>query len=276
MRNAATCGVLVCDTSDKVQTHDEAYAVTTTPKAVGACARSIFVIERADDKDGAPDNSVYYGQDVRFVTNSQLLNRPMYLSSSQISPTSYARFSRNQEVCVHSQKNYNTVWKIHPASGNPKDKCGSVVGANDALIFEHAATKQYLLSDKINYANMHGNEYEVSALCAATKSKTQILANENKGTQVRENTHKAVPNTNHWCVELSNDPSAGEPVVERAAYDADAILADIKAALLERGSMAIRGIGRVFRILDDNRNRQLDAREMMDGLKDFGVMINED
>lgn len=59
-------------------------------------------------------------------------------------------------------------------------------------------------------------------------------------------------------------------------YDADAIMADIKAALVSRGSMAIRGLGRVFRIIDDNRNRQIDLNELMYGLKDFGVHINPD
>jgi len=156
--------------------------VTTTDKPIGAQARSIFVIERADANDGSPDNCVHFGQDVRLTTNGNLMNRPLYLSSCQISPISYARFSRNQEVCVINQKVYSTVWKIHPANGNPKERLGQVISADEPIIFEHAATKQYLFSDKITYANMHGNEFEVSALCAGTKSKTQILANENKGT----------------------------------------------------------------------------------------------
>ena len=37
---------------------------------------------------------------------------------------------------------------------------------------------------------MFGNEFEVSAMNQATKNKTQILANEDKGTQARENIHK--------------------------------------------------------------------------------------
>lgn len=40
--------------------------------------------------------------------------------------------------------------------------------------------------------------------------------------------------------------------------------------------MAIRGIGRVFRILDDNRNRQVDFNELLWGLKDFGIMLTEE
>ena len=40
--------------------------------------------------------------------------------------------------------------------------------------------------------------------------------------------------------------------------------------------MAIRGIGRVFRILDDNRNRQIDGNELMWGLKDFDIHLSEE
>ena len=38
----------------------------------------------------------------------------------------------------------------------------------------------------------------------------------------------------------------------------------------------IRGIGRVFRILDDNRNRQLDKTELLWGLKDFDIHLSEE
>jgi len=65
-------------------------------------------------------------------------------------------------------------------------------------------------------------------------------------------------------------------VVEQKEYSADDIMADIKATLLSRGSMAIRGLGRVFRSIDDNRNRQIDVTELMYGLKDFGIHLNED
>lgn len=50
---------------------------------------------------------------------------------------------------------------------------------------------------------------------------------------------------------------------------------EIKETLKKRGAMAIRGIGRVFRILDDNRNRQIDLNELMWGLKDFDIHIDE-
>jgi len=95
------------------------------------------VIERADPKDGCTDNNVHYGQSIRITTNGNLMNRPLYLSSVPISPISYARFSRNQEVCVINQKVYSTVWKIVSANGNPKDRLGEVIRADEPLIFEH-------------------------------------------------------------------------------------------------------------------------------------------
>ena len=54
------------------------------------------------------------------------------------------------------------------------------------------------------------------------------------------------------------------------------MIQDIKETLKKRGAMMIRGIGRVFRILDDNRNRQLDKNELMWGLKDFDIHLSEE
>ena len=203
------------------------------------------------------------------------MHKPLYLHSIPITPLAFARFSRNQEVSLINQKVYNTMWVIQPAYGNLKDRQGEVVRATEPILLHHCATNQYLYTDKIDYRNQFGIEYEVSALCAATKSKTQILANENKGTQVRENVHKNVPQQNYWTIELSADPEAAQPVAVTAPQTAEEILAEIKATLKSRGAMAIRGIGRVFRILDDNRNRQVDLNELLWGLKDFGIHLNE-
>ena len=44
----------------------------------------------------------------------------------------------------------------------------------------------------------------------------------------------------------------------------------------KRGSNGIRGVARVFRILDDNRNRSLDKRELQSGLGDFGIYVDDE
>jgi hypothetical protein len=80
------------------------------------------------DKEG--DDMVRYGEHVRFVTNPYIFSKPLYLMSSQCTPQIYARFSRNQEVCMNSKPVYNTVWRIIPPEGNISPLIGTPVQAN--------------------------------------------------------------------------------------------------------------------------------------------------
>lgn len=66
--------------SDRITSHDEAYACTTTDKDIGPCARSVLVISKAED-DGAPDNYVRYGQKVKLEANPYILGKKLYLHS---------------------------------------------------------------------------------------------------------------------------------------------------------------------------------------------------
>lgn len=260
--------------SDRITTHDEAYAVTTTDN-VGPCARSVVSIEKVNPNDGAPDDRVRFGQEIRLVANPYILHKPLYLHSQPVSPLCYARFSRFQEVCLHIKSVYNTVWKIVPVKGDRKERFGQPVLASEPIMLEHAATNQSLSNDRITYRNDFGNELEVSAMSQATKHKTQMLSNESQGSKVRENTHKAVSNQNHWEFQLAASLADAEPKDPPAQYTGAEIVQEIKDKLKSRGAMMIRGIGRVFRILDDNRNRQIDANELMWGLKDFDIHLNE-
>ena len=103
-----------------------------------------------------------------------------------------------------------------------------------------------------------------------------MLAGEYNGEKVREDNIKAVAPTNYWTIELASEPSASEPIAEAPRYDGAQMMQDIKDTLKQRGAMMIRGIGRVFRILDDNRNRQLDKNELMWGLKDFDIHLSDE
>ena len=108
---------MVFDMSDRITTHDEAYAVTATTKA-GAVARSVVQIMPAGKAKGEVEGGpVCFGQDIRIVANPHISNKPLYLHSCPVSPMAFARFSRNQEVCLHVKPIYNTVWTI--VSGAP-------------------------------------------------------------------------------------------------------------------------------------------------------------
>jgi len=194
LRSCCTDAVLVANPNEKMVSSD-AYAVTATCHNKGACARSVFRVEHAND---CSDKSIKYGQDVRICTHACLSDKELYLNSLPLTPMTFARYSRNQEVSVYYRKAYNTVWRIQPTSGKREDRNGECVNAKDSVILEHVATSNYLSNDRIPYQNEFGQELEVSCMAAATKHKTQVLLNESQGTQVRENVHKYTSEQNVW------------------------------------------------------------------------------
>ncbi|XP_049504150.1 calcyphosin-like protein isoform X3 [Panthera uncia] len=50
----------------------------------------------------------------------------------------------------------------------------------------------------------------------------------------------------------------------------------LRLQCLARGSAGIKGLGRVFRIMDDNNNRTLDFKEFLKGLNDYAVVMEKE
>jgi len=275
LQSNQTKGWLVTNIWDEITTSDEAYAVTACMQDIGPVARSVLIIEKGNLKDGAPDDLVCYGQDIRLRTTTQCKGKELFLHSSPLTPSVYARFSRNQEVSVISKAIYNTVWRIQPLTGARESIKGTPVKHTDAVMLEHVATNHFLSNDFIDYQNGFGKETEVSVFSKATKHKTQMLENEYKGNTVRENVHKAVASQNSWSFVYASDPSAAEPIVEAKVPSGAELMQMIKETLTKRGSMEIRSLGMIFRSLDDNRNRKVDKFELQNGLIDFGIHLSD-
>ena len=68
LKSCKTQANLVTNIWDVITSSDEAYAATATKEAIGPVARSIFIIQKGNEKDGAPDNLVRYGQDIRLAS----------------------------------------------------------------------------------------------------------------------------------------------------------------------------------------------------------------
>ncbi|XP_006074957.1 calcyphosin-like protein isoform X5 [Bubalus bubalis] len=50
----------------------------------------------------------------------------------------------------------------------------------------------------------------------------------------------------------------------------------LRLQCLARGSAGIKGLGRAFRIMDDNNNRTLDFKEFVKGLNDYAVVMEKE
>ncbi|XP_023664317.2 calcyphosine-like b isoform X2 [Paramormyrops kingsleyae] len=50
----------------------------------------------------------------------------------------------------------------------------------------------------------------------------------------------------------------------------------LRLQCLARGSAGIKGLGRTFKIMDDDNSRTLDTKEFLKGLNDYGVNIEKD
>ncbi|XP_068071966.1 calcyphosine-like b isoform X1 [Danio rerio] len=50
----------------------------------------------------------------------------------------------------------------------------------------------------------------------------------------------------------------------------------LRLQCLSRGCAGIKGLGRTFRIMDDDNNRTLDLKEFIKGLNDYGVLMEKE
>ncbi len=81
---------------------------------------------------------------------------------------------------------------------------------------------------------------------------------------------------NIWTLATAVDPILSEPISQAPKYTGEDLLKEIKAKLAARGTFGIRGLARIFKILDNNGNRQLDMQELQYGLGDFGISLDEE
>jgi hypothetical protein len=207
-----TNGTLVMNLSESVAAVDESYAVTTTQEPVGPIARSVFTVQKAYKDRG--DGFVRYGEPVRIVSNSSIHTKPLYLQSAQITPQVFARFSRNQEVCITVKCAFQTVWKFMPLAGPASPLMGEPVQSNTELLVEHSGTCELLSNEIIPYTNCFGTEYEVSAKTKSVLNKAQTLDGEGRGTKVRNLAQKPVMGCNIWQCVAATEPT---PVTAAAA-----------------------------------------------------------
>lgn len=135
---------------------EESYNVSAV-KNLHACARSVFILERANLNDGFKDNVMHYGQQVRIRINPLLLDRPIYLYSEPVSINRYSKVSRLQEAIFMLKQNFNTVWILeHPDPNVRLEMTGQPITVDDTVLIKHEMTNQWLAADSKTYENIFG------------------------------------------------------------------------------------------------------------------------
>jgi hypothetical protein len=183
LQNFKTGGFLVIDTEDRNQNYENAFAVTTNPLINFACPRSLFKLEKFENKSNSSNpQTINYGDKFNISTHPEIFNEPLYLFSTLSNPYSHSKFSHNQEVLVVNQKNYNTSWIIeHPDCTLRYSMEGKPVSLMEGFIIRHCATGRLLASDLIEYFNDYGKEYEVCCNNYVSQNKYQTLIAEKEG-----------------------------------------------------------------------------------------------
>jgi Ca2+-binding EF-hand superfamily protein len=277
LSNKKTTGVIVLNLLEKSTGYDEAYGVTTTTKVSGPNARNILVIERYEERDGFEGNNLHYGQKIKLACNSQFHNRHLLLHSTHASPSSQAPKSKNQEVSIMLKDVYDCIWEIDHV--DPKirfEMYGEVIPANEPILIKHSNTNHYLASDTVKHKNQYGDEFEVSVKSYAQTKKTQNLQLEKTGAITSDVATRYQEEQNIWMICTAPDPSYAVPLEGDEEYTFEDLMRDIKNRLLERSSFGIRGLGRIFRAMDDNGNAQVDVDDFRWGLIDFGITITKE
>ena len=180
MLKNASSGCFIAGDSESIVTKEVGDCIgTTTSRNDVPCARSVFTIQAAGDQT---DNLLRYGESIRFCAET-LSSVRTYLQSESISPLSYSRVSRKQEVTLSAVPNGETLWQILHADGKLRFATqGKPVNPTDAFVIRHVGTGSYLASDSaLEVRNLQGLEYEVHCHCYYSTNKTHNLYSERNG-----------------------------------------------------------------------------------------------
>lgn len=202
LQNFQTKGFLVLDTDDKNPNYDNAFAVTTNPLMNFPCPRSLFKIEKYTRNLKSESNEIInYGDKICLVSHELSFKQNLYLHSSLLSPQSFSRFSRNQEVLVNADKVYNSCWVIeHPDPTLRFSVEGKPIFVSDPFVIRHSATGKLLASDLVDYYNDYGHEYEVCCNNFLTNNKYQTLISEKEGKLKIDTKTRVEKEQNVWIV----------------------------------------------------------------------------
>jgi hypothetical protein len=102
------------------------------------------------------------------------------------------------------------------------------------------------------------------------------LALEGKGAITTDVPTKFQQDQNVFFFVTAPNESFSAPLEELQKFNIEDLMAEVKAKLLQRSSGGIKGIGRIFRAMDDNGNHQLDVDDFRWGFIDYGFNLTKE
>lgn len=178
---------------------------------------------------------------------------------------------------MHAVKNYNTVWTIEAVDPNYRFELqGTPVKSNEPMLLKSAATNNFAGSDATQIKNIFGKECEAFVHCQQTANKTQNLELEFKGRVTGDLASRFQMDENIFMVLTAPDAGFDQPIQELDKFTIEDLIKEIKAKIIQRSSNGIRGIARIFKMMDDKGDKKLDVDDFRWGLIDFGIQISKD
>jgi hypothetical protein len=205
-----------------------------------------------------------------------VFRKPLYLGHTPFGPNSHALKTRRGDLSMHADKTYATVWTVEAVDPNYRfEQQGQPVRCNEPILLKNAATNHFAGSDSTLIKNTFGKEFEAFVHCVAGSNKSQNLELEQKGKITGDLPSKFQKDENIFMVLCAPEACFDQPIEELDKFTIDDLIKEIKAKILERSSHGIRGISRIFQMMDKRGDCKLDVDDFRWGMIDFGINLSK-
>jgi hypothetical protein len=273
LHNKQTNSVLACPKAEKIIQRTEGYLGCAVDNC-SPCVGSVFVVQKAE-KDFFTDDLVHYGQKIRLAVNPRLSKNPMWLHSSAITPSKYAKKSRKQETGFIMDGSVSTVWEIEHLDAKIRfESYGEPVKACDPILLKHSFTGQWLASDTCHASKCKTTGmtmYEVFGHSYQMFNKTQNLIAEKMGRNTIDIPLRGQHDQNIWafCTAKSPEQEFDESKLNQPVSAAE-LVGNIKKALAFNpltGPFGIREMTRIFMNICEKGSTAVGFEDFKWGLK---------
>ena len=285
--SAANGAVLSTSLDDRDQrAGEDAFGATAAPAdsqtASAPCARSSFLLKKYVLKEVTvtdelfEDDVLHYGQKIYVVANPMAESKPLdaegsaeplVLRSLAKSTTSFAKFSRQQEVVFTHQDSYATAWVVLPT--NPKHRLaahGSPVPRGIPVVIQHCSTGQDLHVEAGQpLFNDFGMEFEVSGFTQTSLARSALLEGLSNGVAKADLGKMEAP-TNFWVLETGEKVKT-LPALVQEDFTVESVLGKVMKQLNRKGANGIFGLRAVFKEMDADGSGALSPAEFRDALR---------